>query len=86
MDWNRILSSLLALIYVIRAYETAGAEAVFKVIVLVIFPLACIWYGEAMGGYVGFRWGGSITNTSPGILVCVLGWVLLIIPLVLIWF
>jgi len=85
MNWNRIISSLVALIYLFIAYKIAGHEAVFRVVIFVMFPLACIWYADAMGGYIGPRGGASITNTSPGMLVCVLGWVLLVLPVILIW-
>jgi hypothetical protein len=84
-SWNRILSSLLVLLYLIMAYKAVGAEGACKTAVLVIVPLACIWYGEAMGGYIGPNWHGSITGTSPGVIVCILGWVLLILPLIIMW-
>lgn len=33
-----------------------------------------------MGGYTGPTNNMAITQTSPGVLVCVLGWVLLLLP------
>ncbi len=35
-----------------------------------------------MGGYKGATGGGGITETSPGIIICILGWVLLLLPLI----
>jgi hypothetical protein len=84
LSWNRILSGLLAIVYVIGAFVTAGAEGGFKVLGLVILPLACIWFGEAMGGFTGPSGSIWITAPSPGLMVCIAGWLLLIIPLVFI--
>jgi hypothetical protein len=45
------LSALLAVIYIIVGTVAGGAEDGFKVFAFVILPLACIWFGDAMGGY-----------------------------------
>lgn len=84
LSWNRILSGLLAIGYVIGAFVTLGAEGGFKVLGFVILPLACIWFGEAMGGYTGQSGSIWINAPSPGIFVCIAGWVLLIAPLLFI--
>jgi len=49
---------------------------------LVIFPLACIWFSEAMGGYTWPTTGIAITAPSPGLIVRILGWVVLLLPLI----
>jgi hypothetical protein len=50
--------------------------------------LACIWYGDEMGdGLVGARF-GLISSPSPGWAVKLIGWVLLLMPIivaVIIW-
>jgi hypothetical protein len=51
---------------------------------LVILPLACIWFGDAMGGCTGPSGTIWITASSPGVIVCIVGWLLLIMPLFLI--
>jgi hypothetical protein len=53
MNWNRILSGLLAVFYTVGAYRHAGVELAWKVAIGVIFPLACIWFADAMGDYIG---------------------------------
>jgi hypothetical protein len=83
MDWNRLLSGLLAAIYIITAFAEAGAEAGLKVVGFVILPLACIWFGDEMGDYIGQSGSGYITQKSPGFLVCILGWLLLLFPIVI---
>jgi hypothetical protein len=82
MNWNRILSGLLAACYVVAAYIHASAEGACKVAIAVILPLACIWFAEAMGGYVGPTTSGAITSPSPGLIVCILGWLLLLLPVI----
>lgn len=43
-----------------------------------IFPLACIWFPEDMGKFVGgVR--PLITNQSPRFLVLLMGWILLLL-------
>jgi hypothetical protein len=83
MDLNRILSGLLAVMYVVAAFVGNGAETCFKVVMFLILPLACIWFGDAMGEYIGQSGSGYITETSPGFLVRILGWLLLLLPMIL---
>jgi uncharacterized protein len=41
-----------------------------------VVPVACIWFPEALGDFVG----GRITKTSPRAFVWFLGWVVLLVP------
>jgi uncharacterized membrane protein YoaT (DUF817 family) len=85
IGWNEILSGLLALIYAIAAFAGGGAEVGLKVLMFLILPLACIWFGDEMGDYMG-TWpisGGGITNTTPGWLVRIGGWLLLLLPVII---
>jgi hypothetical protein len=82
MNWNRILSGVLALLYVVGAYAHAGAEFAWKVAIGVLFPLACIWFSDGMGNYIGPSPGGRITSSTPGCFVCLGGWLLLLLPIV----
>jgi len=83
-SWNRALSGLVAVIYIIGAFVARGAEAGCKVTLLVIFPLACIWFSDAMGRYTGPTAGIAITAPSPALIVRILGWVVLLLPLILV--
>ncbi len=83
LTWNRILSGLLAMIYIVGAFVSCGGEGGLKVVGFVILPLACIWFGEVMGGYTGPTGGMSITEPSPGLFVCIAGWILLVVPALL---
>jgi hypothetical protein len=82
LNWNRTLSGLFAVIFVAAAWVGGGAEVGFKAAIFVVLPLACIWFGEAMGGYIGPTPHGAITSPTPGLLICILGWVILILPVI----
>ena len=86
-DWfenvSRALSLLIALIYLgIASYSAPSAAKLLGNLLLVsgalLLPLACIWFGDELGEYVGG--GSSITRKSPGWMVKIGGWVLLLLP------
>ena len=85
MRWNRILSVLVAITYIVLAAIFSGGALAFKIGLFVILPLACIWFSDSMGGYTGFLPLGDypITQQSPGILVRIMGWVVLLLPVVI---
>jgi hypothetical protein len=83
MSRNRLLSGVLAAIYIVIAFCFGGAEAGFKIGLFLILPLACIWFSEPMGGYTGPVWRGVITSPTPAIFVCIGGWLLLLLPLII---
>lgn len=61
----------------------AGVELARKVAVSVILPLACIWFADAMGSYIGPTSSGAITSPTPGWLVCIGGWLVLLLPVLI---
>ncbi len=83
MNWNRVISGLIGVIYLVVAFASGGAEPAFKVGMFLIFPLACIWFADAMGGYIGPTTNMAITSSSPPIIVCILGWLLLLMPMIM---
>jgi hypothetical protein len=83
VNWNKILSVLVAVIHIVIAAIFGGAELAFTAVLFLILPLGCIWFSDAMGGYIGLglmSYDNPITEMSPGILVCVMGWVVLFLP------
>ena len=80
MSWNRRLSLIVAAIYVIGGLVHGGIEGGLIVLAFVILPLVCIWFSDAMGGYTGQAGSIGITAPSPGIFVCIAGWILLLYP------
>jgi len=80
MNWNRVLSTMVVAFYIVVGAFAGGARAAFLAAAFSMLPLACIWFSEAMGGYVGPAWRGAITGPSPGLMVCIAGWLLLLLP------
>jgi hypothetical protein len=83
LSWNRVLSGLFAASYIIVAFFFGGTEAAFKIGMFAILPLSCIWFSEPMCGYVGPVWRGVITSPTPAAFVCIGGWLLLLLPLLI---
>src|SRR6267143_3822371 len=87
MDWNRLLSLILACAYVALAlYRVLGrrsADAVgFLLVILVVAGIAVtmIWYGEYWGGRsIGLSRLG-IDRGTPGGGVKLVGWLILLLP------
>ena len=73
----------MALIYVIIALFAGGGAVALKVLIFLVFPLGCIWFGDAMGGYTGMMRFQPITSQSPGCMVRFMGWVLLLFPIII---
>ena len=78
-------ASLVALTAAIRC---GGDRAVARVHVAAyyILPLACIWFADGMGSYTG-RWswlfGLTSMQSTPGDAVALGGWLLLLLPIVM---
>jgi hypothetical protein len=83
MNWNRVISGLLAGIYLVLAYAHGGGEPTFKMGLCLILPLACIWFSDAMGGFTGPTTIIAITRVSPGVFVLILGWLILLLPVII---
>ena len=86
-DWfenvSRALSLVIAFIYLaITSYYELSAARVFANLLIIggalLLPLACIWFGDELGEYVGGKSG--ITRKSPGWMVKLGGWMLLLLP------
>ncbi len=82
---SRIISGGIAVVYLVTAYFTADAEAIWLVGLFLILPLACIWYSDAVGGYTGLNFGTrpAISQTTPGCFVAFGGWLLLFLPVII---
>ena len=83
MNRNRVISGLIAGIYLVIALANGGMESAFIVGMALTLPLCCIWFGAAMGGYTGPTTNIAITKASPGLIVCILGWLLLLLPIMM---
>jgi hypothetical protein len=83
LNKSRIASSVIAAVYIAVGFAAEGGEGGLKVLAMVILPLACIWFGDAMGGYTGQAGSIGITAPSPGVIVSILGWLLLLLPIIM---
>lgn len=77
---GKVLSAIIAIVYLGVACASEGAEAVIVCIVYLALPLACIWFSEEMGEFTGIARGHLVTSTSSGCAVAGMGWVLLLLP------
>ena len=81
---SRTLSAVIAIAYIATAYFTDGGETAFRVGMFLILPIACIWYGDSMGDYVGGTMRGQyISSSTPGCMVIAGGWLLLLLPAII---
>ena len=83
----RKISLIIAIAYLILALIFGGLEWFLITLGLLIVALALIWFGEEMGEYLGgFHRIGKpyITKKSPGSLVSLFGWALLLLPVIVI--
>jgi len=79
---SRIISGVIALVYLVGAYASGGGETTFHVGLFLVLPLACIWFSEEMGNYAGMLMQGGPMTSSPAWLVAALGWMLLFMPVI----
>jgi hypothetical protein len=88
LGWSRTLSLLIAIIYLLIGVSVTDSPRDVLIVLLVIpavllIPLVCIWFGDEVGGYIGALPGPAVTKQSPGWLVTLFGWVLLLLPAIL---
>jgi hypothetical protein len=92
-EWitSRRLSLLILLIYLtLFTFAALGRPPgeVFGRLLMIfgyfILPLACIWYGDEMGDYVGTLPGPAINRRTPGWMVKLGGWFLLLLPAIIV--
>jgi hypothetical protein len=81
MSTSRILSLIIALVYVTMGVQAGGLEGGLRFAIFCLFPCACIWFPEPMADYTGDVL-TKITKGSPPSFVFVLGWIVLLVPFI----
>ncbi len=76
---GNLISLLIALLYVVIAFVAGDGELALRMGMYLIVPLACIHFGEELGGTTGVRFRPSffapvITRPTPGSWVVFMGW------------
>jgi hypothetical protein len=86
---SRVLSLVIAVVYLCVVLLAPGHVSterrigtVFAVAGYLLIPLSCIWFSGEMGNYTGTLPGPTINKSTPGWLVKIAGWVLLLFPIV----
>jgi hypothetical protein len=88
-DWQRIVSLFIAIAYVVvwpivippKSLSQLMGGSLIRIVSLA-FPLACIWFGDDMGEY--YSYGSRITGPSRGRFVRCGGWMLLLLPVLIV--
>ena len=82
---SRRAASTVALLYIAAALVLSDLETAMRILLFVLLPLLCIWFPDGLGKMRGISLGIGrpvITNTTPGVVVAIAGWLLLLSPLV----
>jgi len=79
-NWNRILSALVCIIYIIFAFLDEGGGFAFSTLGASFVLLMIIWNADDIGSYTGGKFSGWMTSPTPGWLVRILGWIFLLTP------
>ena len=78
---SRIASCLVAFGYLIAAFLAGGWSTAGMAILFLILPLGCIWLPDELGSLAFVK--GIPLDETPGWLVVLGGWILLLLPLAL---
>lgn len=84
----KITAVIISLFYLVIIPFFKGSEGFFKILLFLILPLGCIFFGEGLGSTTGIRFRTTffapvVTKPTPGFFVVFIGWVLLLLP---VWF
>ena len=84
---SRFISALVVLAYMPLGFVLSGGEGALSLLAFCLFPIMCIWFPEFMGNYrgLGLAFPRVITHRSPAVIVFILGWVVLALPLVVLF-
>jgi hypothetical protein len=80
---GKMISICLAGFYLLYAliFICESKLALLELAAGLALPLACIWFGEALGNYRGFFGGGIVTHKSHPSIIRLIGWLILLLPL-----
>ncbi len=80
---GRVLSLLVAAAYVFAVCHW-GTPGAWRPMIGLIIPLALIWFPDEIGDLTGYYKTGYVNTQTPGVIVSVIGWFILVgLPVVL---
>ena len=79
---GKFIALCISSVYLLCAYILGGPVGFVQTLMILIFALACIFYGDVWGSYIGPSYCGSgwITEKTPGWMIIFIGWTLLLMP------
>lgn len=82
---HRIASGIVAGLYLLLAIASGSSESVVRLAFFLVLPLGAIWFSDELGSLTGVRFGRMsgpvITTATPGSIVRIGGWILLLAPI-----
>ncbi|MDA3793144.1 MAG: zf-TFIIB domain-containing protein [Elusimicrobia bacterium] len=84
---GKIITAIISLFYLGFASFFNGSEGFLIMLLFLILPLGCIFFGDELGGVTGVRFRTTffapvVTKPTPGAFVVFIGWVLLLFPII----
>ena len=76
---SKFTSLFMAIFFIGTIFITDGAKDAMQIGIGMIFILALIWFGDAMGDYTGPTGHGAITASTPGCMLRGFGWLVMIV-------
>ncbi|MCK4527976.1 hypothetical protein KAW18_11450 [candidate division WOR-3 bacterium] len=77
---GNIVAGIIGFIYLTLAGIAGGGEFLLVVFIYLVFALGLIWFAKDLGEYTGTVKFIQLTSKSPGFLVRIVGWMLLLLP------
>jgi hypothetical protein len=80
MKYSRGASLVVAAAYLVAAVVIVGrdAQALVTCALVDLLPLPFIWFADEFGSYTGPADHGYINRPTPGVMVAIAGWVVLL--------
>ncbi len=84
---SKVIALIISLVYLGLASFFIGWEGFFIMLLFLIFPITCIFFGDVLGSLTGVRFRVTflapvITKPTPGAFVVFMGWILLLFPII----
>jgi hypothetical protein len=84
---SKIISGVIGLIYLTVAFIAGGPIVGVQAAIVLVFPLALIWFSEELGSISSGMMGHSyVTAETPGCFLAFFGWAFLSIPAIALLF